>query len=159
MTPAVKASGGNITLKTTFQDPGKDLLKAAETGSVDGVMKVLGQNVSVNHKDPTTGETSLHLAVRFNHVAVVDLLLSKGADPYAEDVNGSAPRDISFKASNLDPRIPELFQSYASASSFFSAIERDDYQEVRRLLSMNVKPTFKQNGFNALHIAAARGSR
>jgi hypothetical protein len=75
--------------------PPSKLARAIATGDVDAVADVLdaceddaATTAVVNEEAPGTWASPLHLAASFGEVEIIKLLLSKGADPNAEDIKG-----------------------------------------------------------------------
>jgi hypothetical protein len=109
-------------------------LKAAEAGDVQRVVDILKKaNLNINFRHPKTRQTALSFAVLKSHVECVKVLLEQGADPFLEDINGAAPKDICMEeTSGIDPKIITMFKQHDMVSSLFSAVECNDYQEVKR---------------------------
>ncbi|KAI4262217.1 MAG: hypothetical protein L6R42_002600 [Xanthoria sp. 1 TBL-2021] len=62
---------------------------AAEFGQMEVIDQILGgQSVDLRAAEEETGLTALHYAAMNDHLNVVKLLLSHGADPYEVDCNG-----------------------------------------------------------------------
>jgi len=67
-----------------LSDAGTPLMRAAETGRVDEVRRLLQKGVDANEKvEDLGGLTALMLAARRGHLDVVKVLLRAGADPNA----------------------------------------------------------------------------
>lgn len=150
-----------IIILILSQFKGVELLKEAEVGNLPKVKELLiDTKVNINFADPKTRQTALHLAVLGNHTELVSFLLEDDANPFAEDIHGSAPKDICIDNSDrIDPKISFLFQKHSALLSFFTSVERDDFAEVQRLLMHGIDITSKRKGFTPLHLAATRGSR
>jgi len=65
------------------------LKAAAQTGDRELVEHLLRMGASVDNT--STGETALHMAVAYDHLPIVRVLLDAGADPNAADVDGWTP--------------------------------------------------------------------
>jgi ankyrin repeat protein len=59
---------------------GRELVLAASEGDVGRVRAVLSQGAAVDYKLPDNGTTALIAAARNGHLAVVEILLTSGAD-------------------------------------------------------------------------------
>ena len=98
-----KAWNGALTSKK-FQEKAKSVFKeeiladeqklvhASRKGKTEEVRKLLSIGmVDVNALDEEDGETSLHKAARFGHMAIARLLLERGADVDKSDLSGWTP--------------------------------------------------------------------
>ena len=65
----------------------KEILKAAKSGAVSRVQQLLEQDASLIFVRDADGSTPLHCATWKGHLAVVELLLSRGADINATNQN------------------------------------------------------------------------
>ena len=95
----------------------KDILDAAKEGTVGDVRYFIEQRgISVNarHKN---GNTPLHFAAAYNHVEVLDYLISKGALINATNVLGSTPLHY---AANFTANI-EVVRHLIRADAFVNA--------------------------------------
>ena len=68
------------------------LLEECERGFADAVNQCISDGQDVNMKD-TVGRSSLLVAAMEGHKTIVEILLAKGADVNAGDVDGSTPLD------------------------------------------------------------------
>ncbi|MCP3063519.1 ankyrin repeat domain-containing protein [Myxococcus sp. K38C18041901] len=67
-----------------YGDDARALESASAKGDVAAVKALLARGVPVHSAEPTTGQTSLHVAAREGRLTVVDLLLEAGADAAAQ---------------------------------------------------------------------------
>nr|GLL40897.1 zinc finger CCCH domain-containing protein 30-like [Ipomoea trifida] len=92
--------------KQVVNEERSPLMVAATYGSVDVLRLILAQpEVDVNRACGPDKYTALHCATSggsVNAVEVVKLLLSAGADPIVEDVNGQRPADVIA----VPPKLP-----------------------------------------------------
>jgi ankyrin repeat protein len=66
------------------------------------VMRLLKKkHYSVNHQDPDTLQTPLHVACTEGHESLVKLLTKKGGDPNIQDSSGWTPLHCASKAGHL----------------------------------------------------------
>lgn len=74
-------------------DPTQLLFDTAQKeNNLEKAKKAIEAGANVNAKDKD-GDTPLHLAVRFNDLGLVQLLLKNGADPTIKDMYGETPLD------------------------------------------------------------------
>ena len=93
MVPALLLSA--VVLAVTFAAPagafaaeaGSPLTKAAYSGDIEEVGRLLSGGADVNHRDDG-GATALIMASQEGHLAVVEALLAKGAELDVQDNNG-----------------------------------------------------------------------
>ena len=90
------AVAGSLSLQLSGEELGnyRQLFNSARNGDVQKVKELLtgALGLSVNFGGPR-GATPLHIAARFGQAAMVDLLVSHGADPSARDDRGQTPLD------------------------------------------------------------------
>ncbi|GHU41704.1 hypothetical protein FACS1894190_10130 [Spirochaetia bacterium] len=88
-----------ITTETVVQsDNGGNtpLLVAVKQGAnVDIIRRILDKKASVNARNQE-GDTALHITVRKNEAATGELLLSRGADIFAQNAKGESPLSLTF---------------------------------------------------------------
>lgn len=82
-------------------DKNKLLLKAADHGDINKVLKLLDKGADIKTRDKY-GETSLHLACRWGKIELVKALLTKGASIKAKDNAGWTPLHEACKNGNVD---------------------------------------------------------
>jgi len=70
-----------------------NFLKAVRDANGDEAMKYLNKPGApvLNTRDPSTGETALHISVKAHQDNWVGFLLNKGADPEVKDRDGNTP--------------------------------------------------------------------
>ena len=75
------------------------------TGSLEHVKAFVDENCRmlpanpinfINGKNPETGMTSLHLAIKVNSLEIVELLMANGADVYQRDDHGLIPAHLAL---------------------------------------------------------------
>jgi ankyrin repeat protein len=91
-----------ITPETVFQTDsgGNTMLHKAVENSADVkiITLILAHRALVNARN-REGDTSLHLAVRFNEAETGELLISRGADIFAPNAKGETPLYLAFHSS------------------------------------------------------------
>ena len=75
---------------------------AAVEGCEDNVGLLLDHGANINAKEATTGFTPLHIAARHEHAQCAALLLKRGADVEAADVDGDTPLHIAVRESSCE---------------------------------------------------------
>ena len=65
----------------------QDIWEAADQGNIEAVKQHLDAGANVNAKDEV-GWTLLHTAAFYGHKEIAELLIAKGADVNAKDVDG-----------------------------------------------------------------------
>lgn len=75
----VKAVFGFVFLAVFLPPAMADVHSAAEQGDAESVTRLLEEGTPVDSEN-ASGETALYLAAKRGHVAVVELLLERGAD-------------------------------------------------------------------------------
>ena len=74
----------------------KALFVAAQSGSVAGARKAIGNGADVNARDDE-GMTPLLYAVWEGHKRIVELLFAKGADASLKNSDGQTPLDLAIE--------------------------------------------------------------
>ena len=117
---ASSAVSGSLSLQLSGDElvNYRQLFNSARNGDVQKVKELLtgALGLSVNFGGPR-GATPLHIAARFGQAAMVDLLVSHGADPSARDDRGQTPLDKA-RAFGLEEVVQRL-QSAPTASRPF----------------------------------------
>ncbi|KRY00231.1 Ankyrin repeat domain-containing protein 49 [Trichinella pseudospiralis] len=93
---------GIIPDENVENDPGKKLLAAAEKGDADEVVNLLKCDRSLVHVRDRDFYTPLHRAAYNNHVSVIKVLLSNGADISAQTEDGWQPLHCAARWGNLE---------------------------------------------------------
>ncbi|XP_053385251.1 ankyrin repeat and sterile alpha motif domain-containing protein 1B-like isoform X2 [Mercenaria mercenaria] len=132
-------------------------LLTAETDSEDA------NPVNVNQQNGT-GDTALHCAAQYGHVAVVDVLLQKTANPTIRNLNEASPLDLASQYGRLEvvQRLlishPELARHPSSTQSPLHLASRNGHRDIVAVLLDNNFDiqTMTETG-NALHEAALHG--
>ena len=80
--------------------PSVDIHEAARTGNIEAVKQHLDAETNVDVMSIIFKETPLHIATREGHKEIVELLIAKGADVNAKDVDGKTPLDKAIMFRN-----------------------------------------------------------
>ena len=91
-----------------------------KNGYVESTELLLKHNADINKLETSTGNTTLHLAAKGNHINVALLLITKGADIYKKNNDGKTPIDIiTSNCSFPIPKINDLKQKYCMVKGSF----------------------------------------
>ncbi len=82
---------------------------AAGSGDMETMLEMLEQGVDINVHAPFGGPTALIVAARFGHIAIVEVLLERGAEVNAEDDYGQTA--LYFAKKNSKTRVIELLEA------------------------------------------------
>jgi ankyrin repeat protein len=150
------------------------LMRAAATGSVDDVRKLLQGGADANEKIEDLGLTTLMVAARRGHVEIVKVLLNAGADPNAAGgiahVGFYTPLILAMNRNNKNRLevIDALIAGGASVnppathpkSPLDAAINANDIEMIKALLKRASDVNWENpNGHTALVTAITMGDR
>ena len=76
---------------TPEEEMGPQFIEYATRGDSDSCSFILSTGFDVNFRHPSYGWTALHVAAREGHLAIVKLLVTKGADVNVQDFLGRTP--------------------------------------------------------------------
>ncbi|MCX5925632.1 MAG: ankyrin repeat domain-containing protein [Candidatus Dependentiae bacterium] len=79
-----------------------DIFEASFSGNIDSVRYWLDAGVDVNAKEALSGDTALMKAIRMSQVNKAELLLSRGADVNAQNLNRETPLMLAAMNSNVE---------------------------------------------------------
>ena len=91
LTKALVAGGADVNARDST---GSALMGASFKGYVDIARYLIDSGADLEATN-VTGGTALSFAAMFNQVATVDLLLERGADAGAKDLEGQSPADLA----------------------------------------------------------------
>lgn len=132
-----------------FQSESYKFLQAVRDAKGDDVVNMLGKPGSniINTRDPSTGETAVHIVVKRGDGTYLRYLLQNGADPNIRDGKGNTPLMVAVTEGETD-LIPVLtagkanpnLANSAGETPLIRAVQRRDLGEVRALLAVNADP-------------------
>lgn len=97
---------------------------SAGSGDMTTVLEMLEQGVDINVHASFGGPTALIVAARFGHVAIVEVLLERGAEVNAEDDYGQTA--LYFAKKNSKIKVVELLEAAGGTSP---PVEKVDAQQ------------------------------
>ena len=72
-----------------------EILEAVKVGDLKRVHELIEEDPDVVHARTEYWSTPLHVAIKEGHYDVVELLIEKGADVNAKNINGNTPLHIA----------------------------------------------------------------
>lgn len=148
-----------------------ELYEAAQKGDLAGVRQALDKGADINALDPECSETALHAAVDKSQKAVIDLLLSKGANPdivsgqhftpliiAAAMGDAALPMVESLLAGKANSELAPTTGPNAGGAPMHIAASNGSNAILARLLAAGAKPKVLPNGSTLMHMAAIGGN-
>lgn len=83
-------------------NPGRNFLESANQGDSQKVLNFLDAGVDIRTKEPKFGNSALHLASYEGHKKVVQILLSRGADPNCKADDGITPLIAASRKGHIE---------------------------------------------------------
>jgi ankyrin repeat protein len=109
-------------------------------------------STAVNARDPSTGETALHILVRGRDVSWLTYMLSKGARPDSQSNDGTTPLILSAQLGWIEGATQLLARranpnlgNRSGETPLIVAVQRRDIQMVRLLLGQHANPNQTDN--------------
>lgn len=134
------------------------LYEAAAAHAPEVIAARLSEGAAVNLPDEQ-GNTALHIAARANDNAIVQLLLSGGADPLAQDAQGRIPAALTT-AEDCRMNLARAEALRAQEIALGESILRHDLGAVHRGMRARLNPSaFAGDGENTLLMLALREHR
>lgn len=131
------------------------LFEAAAAHAPEVITARLSEGAAVNQRDEQ-GNTALHLAARANDNDIVQLLLSGGADPMAQDAQGRIPSALTT-AEDCRMNLARAEALRAQEIALGESILRHDLGAVHRAMRTRLNPSaFAGDGENTLLMLALR---
>jgi ankyrin repeat protein len=93
---------------------------------------LIEKGADINRANPNRGFTPLHLAAVLNDVALVQLLVDKGANLQAKDKDGKTPLDIAKEKGNLNVVkiiVEQLDKKYVIPTKIEGGIKKNQYRQ------------------------------
>eukprot|EP00041_Stephanoeca_diplocostata_P017302 m.345229 g.345229 ORF g.345229 m.345229 type:complete len:673 (+) comp20660_c0_seq1:138-2156(+) len=110
----------------------RSIREATRSGKTEIVKVLLDFGMDPGAQDPETGDSPLHISVRFFRVAVTELLLSFGADAFLKNAAGETPLGMVENYPESHPhkaKIKALVDEYREREIVTPAIELDKRQQ------------------------------
>lgn len=158
---------GGMAVDTVLEDEQQPIHMAVRFGHPKIVALLLWRKAKTDAVETMTGQQPLHLAVRAGHLDIVELLMAYGADPHAEDADGTTPMDLARQGKwALEPALRLLGQSDRGATTFAHerqpihlAAAQGDRAQVATLVAQGANPlAMDQDQRQPLHEAARNGN-
>jgi ankyrin repeat protein len=147
-----------------------ELHDAAQKGNINGVREALDKGADINAVDPECGETVLHVAADKLNKKLVELLLSKGANPniisgqnYTPLIIAAAQGDVALPivelllAGRSDPSLAPTSGPNAGGDALHVAASKGANAILEHLLAFGVSPKILPKGSTLMHTAAIGG--
>ena len=142
-----------VKRQKAFED---NLRKAAHSGDLGWVEKILLEDININSKDKF-GKTALHYAAGSGRDKIVALLLKSGASPVVTDEGKSSPLDLAIRSEYknvFDILIKENYGSGGIESALVEATKVGKLDVLNKLLEKSELLSDKQ--FSSPFIVAIR---
>jgi ankyrin repeat protein len=160
---AIAALVATPLVAQSFSD-GYTFLKAVRERDGNVADRILSNpsSTAVNARDPSTGETALHILVRGRDINWLVFMLSKGARPDSQSNDGTTPLILSAQLGWIEGATQLLARraspnlgNRSGETPLIVAVHRRDIQMVRLLLSQHADPNQTDNlaGNSALDYA------
>jgi ankyrin repeat protein len=137
----------------SFSD-GYTFLKAVRERDGNVAERILANpsSTAVNARDPSTGETALHILVRGRDLSWLAFMLSKGARPDTPSNDGTTPLILSAQLGWIEGATQRLIRranpnmaNRSGETPLIVAVQRRDLQMVRLLLAQHADPNQTDN--------------
>ena len=165
LTAIVEAIDAHLAERRDASEAGRELGEAVSAGDLSRVVSLLDEDASLIEARDDRGQTALHRAVVGGQVSLVDLLLERGADIEAEDMNGRRPLRAALHHGWKVPddeytnytAIADLLVDRGAHCDLWAAAGIGDTDRVRRLLASDKVDVNGRGGADApLTVAAFR---
>jgi len=80
-----------ISFLLNFSLGAQDIFNAVRTGTPDQIKEMINSNPEIVNSKDNRNSTPLHFTADRGHIPIAQLLLDKGADMHATDVDGDIP--------------------------------------------------------------------
>ena len=144
---------------------------AVQAGDIAGVRSALDKGADIDSLDDVRREAAIHTSVAMENKGLIQLLLSRGANPNVISEQNSTPLITAvvigdralpiveiLLASRADPFQTPNVGPYAGNDVLCVAASKGANAIVRHLLSFGVVPRVQPNGTTLMHMAAIGGN-
>ena len=149
-----------------IRERGQRLIKAARTGDLARVERLLDQHASIAARD-SSGATALVAAAYGNHLDIAERLLTAGANPNAKDETVQSAYLIATSEVGDDPRLLRLTLKHGAdvrgldswkGTGLIRAADRGFHRVIKVLLDTDIDiDHVNRIGYTALHEAVILG--
>jgi hypothetical protein len=145
----------------------EQLFEAAETGDLETVRRLIHNGgVNIEWKNPTNGNTALHIATIKGHIPVVDFLIKNGANVNAKANYGTTPLHCATYTGGNLPIVELLLENGANPNiqdinmntPFHVAVQSGNTEIVRAMVVGGADSTIRDGSYigNARQIAQVK---
>jgi ankyrin repeat protein len=132
-----------------------DAISAVWTGRAEVLRRVLAEQ-PLAITNALGGSDLLHIAAAKGDLACVRVLLDKGADVHATDLNGLSPLGIAWQ--NRRPELAALLREHGATENPFDAIQARGADILSGLISKNKSVAMATNSSGSSLLEAAAGA-
>lgn len=138
--PQAPAPGEPVAVTPAAQAAPQSLHSAIAQGDDAAALKLIEQGVDVEAKDPATGASALHYAVMKDKIALVGLLLARGADVNSRTKSGTTPLHTAVLYGRLEiaefllDKGADINAKSASGATPLSIANAANYQRIAKML-------------------------
>ena len=144
---------------------------AVQAGDIAGVRDALDKGADIDVLDAVRRETAVHTSVAMENKGLIQLLLSRGANPNVISKQNTTPLIIAANigdralpivelllAGRADPLQTPRVGPYAGSDALCVAASKGANAILRHLLSFGTVPRVQPNGATLMHMAAIGGN-
>jgi ankyrin repeat protein len=133
---------------------GYTFLKAVRERDGNVAERILANpsSTAINYRDPSTGESALHILVRGRDLTWLGFMLSRGARPDSQSNDGTTPLILAAQLSWIEGagqllarRANPNLANRSGETPLIVAVQRRDIQMVRMLLGQHADPNQTDN--------------
>lgn len=124
-----------MTKKTYDTDPALRLRQASNEGDLEEIKKIPKLDEIIDLSGSASGQTALHRATINDRAAVVEFLVSKGANPEIKDKLGKTPSDLAKGQSGSFLKHLDLAKKAISFSQYLAKENNENVDKTQRILN------------------------